>query len=756
MSDANTQNDQNQTDRITVIDDAAFAAKKIAESCSRTWRMLIVDDDAEVHQTTEFVLQDTLILGRQLEILHAYSGAGARQLLEKESNIAVIVLDVVMESDNAGLELIGHIRDVLEIRDTRIILRTGQPGYAPEDETIHQFDIHDYKTKSELTFKKLLTAITTAIRSYDQIRTIDASRRGLELIVASSATFMAERGIRSFAAGVITQISALFDIASNGLVCAQGRLDNDETVSKYTVIAASGHYQTLMNRSIDDITPASMRHALAQALSEHHNVADEHGIALYFGKHSGRDMAAFFDIEKMTSDVDQHILGVFCANLGVCLQNINLVNQLHDFAYYDQLLKLPNRTHFIERINTQIADGGSGYNVALLDIDDFAETNDVLGHRHGDALLHAVAQRLTRQLGTSAFVARISGDMFGVLGPDLIVVPDLLCPMFNEPFQVETNQVKLSISMGFISLSDNTASGTDVIKDASFALKRAKLQQKGQAVFFTREMGAEIRERTQLSQNLRNAFDHDRLFVVYQPQITLATGKLIGVEALLRWRTEDGRLVPPDKFIPLAEYSGLIVNLGEWVLRTACHVADQLRREGIMQLRMAVNVSVVQFRQENFLQVVTDAMRDTGIGPDQLELEITESVAMLGVPAFEASLEALRSLGVSVAIDDFGTGYSSLSYLDRLSVDCLKIDRAFVDQISKPGGPRIADMITQLGHKLGLRVLAEGIEEREHWDILQEMGCHEGQGFYIARPMEAADLLPWILQWNAEHPVVAR
>jgi EAL domain-containing protein (putative c-di-GMP-specific phosphodiesterase class I) len=290
--------------------------------------------------------------------------------------------------------------------------------------------------------------------------------------------------------------------------------------------------------------------------------------------------------------------------------------------------------------------------------------------------------------------------------------------------------------------------GRDALKDANIALKRAKKNRRGSYVVFSHEMGSDIRERVRLLQSLRSAVESERLFIVYQPQVILGSNNVVGVEALIRWRNEDGSFVPPDRFIPLAEASGMIVAIGDWVLRMSCHELVRLQALGFPNLRMSVNVSQIQFRHPEFLEKLNAALIDTKINPKCLELEITESVAMLGSTAVETTLASLREERISVALDDFGTGYSSLSYLDRLPLDRLKIDRAFVRQISDAQGPRIAEMITQLGLKLGVRIIAEGIENEESIQVLRAMGCHEGQGFHIGKPMPYDALVPWLAQYR--------
>jgi len=248
-----------------------------------------------------------------------------------------------------------------------------------------------------------------------------------------------------------------------------------------------------------------------------------------------------------------------------------------------------------------------------------------------------------------------------------------------------------------------------------------------------------------LLQNLRQAVESERLFIVYQPQVNLATGKLVGMEALIRWRNEDGSFVPPDRFIPLAEASGMIVAIGDWVLRMACHELVRIQALGYPDLRMSVNVSQVQFRHPEFLEKLSGALLDTGIQSKHLELEITESVAMEDADFMLETLHMVRDMGISIAIDDFGTGYSSLSQLRQLPIDRLKIDRAFVSELSQQvSGGHIASMVIELGRNLNLTVIAEGIEEEKQAQTLRELGCHEGQGYLYSRPLAAIELREWL------------
>jgi diguanylate cyclase (GGDEF)-like protein len=436
---------------------------------------------------------------------------------------------------------------------------------------------------------------------------------------------------------------------------------------------------------------------------------------------------------------------VFCTNISIGLDNVVLFNRLNDHAYNDQLLRIPNRLAFIREIDSAIEEGWVGKTVALVDIDHFSELNDALGHRYGDALLNALARRLREVVPSDCVIARVAGDTFGILGRDEQLTPECILELFNKPFLIDGSEHTVSATTGLVRLGETDSGGTDALKAANIALNRAKVGNRGEYCYFTREMEFDTRSRVKLLQDLRVAFDRDRLFVVYQPQVHLAKRHVVGVEALLRWRTEDGRFVPPDQFIALAESSGLIIALGAWVMRTACNEQTRLTREGVSNIRMAVNVSVAQFRHPNFLATVDSILVETGIDPCMLELEITESVAMLDADFMVAMLNKLKERRITVAVDDFGTGFSSLSYLERLNVDRLKIDRSFVSQMAQgESSVRIVETIIRLGQTLDLDLIAEGVETEAEALALTQMGCHEGQGYLFARPMEGGALLTFL------------
>jgi len=416
-------------------------------------------------------------------------------------------------------------------------------------------------------------------------------------------------------------------------------------------------------------------------------------------------------------------------------------------AYYDSLTGLPNRALLHDRLINALANARRrGEKVALLfiDLDRFKNINDSLGHSVGDCLLQEVATRLRSLAREQDTVARLGGDEFLVvlnaitdIG-DIAVVAERILKAFHCEFVVQGHSFNISCSLG---VSVSPEHGEDVetlVKHADAAMYRAKEKGRNNFQFFTPKMTAEVVERLELESNLRQALEGNELFLVYQPQMELSTGNLIGLEALLRWRHPEMGMVAPDRFIRVAENSGLIIPIGEWVLRTACLQAKRWQDDGTTAVPVAVNVSAVQFRQEGFRDVVERVLRETGLAPHYLELELTESVLLTNADVMLSVLRDLRAMGVRLDIDDFGTGYSSLSYLRQFPVSKLKIDRSFVQHVAEnPDDAAITGAIISMARSLNLKVIAEGVETEEQMAFLRAHQCDEIQGYYFSKPLEA-------------------
>jgi len=730
-------------DDLVFLDEAPAEAAPV-HATRPSWRILVVDDDADVHSTTTFALASLEVQGRPLEFLHAYSAREARELLARVPGIAVVLLDVVMEQPDAGLHLVHHIRDTLGLTDIRIILRTGQPGYAPEMDAIRDLDINDYRTKSELTRTKLYTAVAAAVRCYQQLHALSLGRVALERIARAGAELMNLHVPRDIARAVLGHAAAVLLQEPEGVLCVSEN-------GALQVLGAAGNCIDLEGGALQQHPDREVHALVARALAERGSQYTPERIALYFAGKSGRDFAAGLRLREPLTEGRRRLLDVFTSVVAVGVDNVELVGRLNDAAFFDRLTGLPNRTSLIEQLDAGLAgirgsEGNSDAHVtlALVDLDHFAESNDALGHQFGDMLLAAVAERLQQRL-EGLTLARIGGDTFAVLGDDAACNPQALHALFASPFAIDGQDVRVSSTLGLVRLLEHDGSGADALKDADIALKRAKTQQRGGHFYFSRSMGVEIRERVSLMHALRSGFGRGELFLAYQPQIDLASRRPFGAEALLRWRLADGRMVPPDRFIPIAEYSGLIVEIGAWVLREACAELVRLRAAGHRDFTMSINVSQAQFRHPQFVEVLRRALVETGAPPDYVELEITESMAMEDPRHLAEILGEVKRTGVSIAIDDFGTGFSSLSHLQRLQVDRLKIDRTFVSEITESArGSSIAEMVIQLGRNLGLSVIAEGVEDERQAQILSSLGCPLAQGFLFSRPLSPEDLRDWL------------
>ncbi|MDX1451224.1 MAG: EAL domain-containing protein [Oleiphilaceae bacterium] len=724
--------------------------QKEAPSAHQPWKILIVDDERDVHESTLLAIGRECICNRKLQFLHAYNAAEARDILNREQDIAVILLDVVMESDDAGLRLVHHIREELRLHDTRIVLRTGQPGYAPELDTISRYEINDYKSKSELTRIKLFTTLTAAIRAYAQIRALNLSRRGLETIIKASKELLYLRGYGEFASGVITQLAGLLHLPEEGLVCVkQGDQDLTDR-GELKVIAAAGSYSQFVLKPLNTIHANEVVELVFEAARTRQNLFLEDATCLYFGTQDGSEMLVYLASGTYTREEDRQLLELFSTNISACIDNVRLLEQRHEYAYQDQLLGIPNRLSFLQAIDTRLLQQTPDQMIVLIDIDQFGALNDTIGSQNGDRLLKQIAVRLQQHF-RQQLVARISGDTFAILGESYLLKPEAISAVFEQAFSIANNLHMLSATQGRVML-EQQEKATDVIAQANVALKRAKQTLRGGYQDYHQSMFKETESRVQLLQGLRQAFDHKRLFMVYQPKIDLSTSQITGLESLMRWRSDEGIFVAPMDFIPVAETSGLIVPLGEWALRVSLVRIGQLRRDSGLDLNVSVNVSMVQFAHPSFLDMLDDALAFAEAEPDWLELEITESFAMHDQATVQQLIENIHQRGIRISIDDFGTGFSSLSYLENLKVHSLKIDKSFVDRIGTPDADtRIPETVLSLGKALDLTVVAEGIETAEQYEWLKQHGCHLGQGYYFAKPLTDKDVKHWLQEYAANH-----
>jgi len=433
----------------------------------------------------------------------------------------------------------------------------------------------------------------------------------------------------------------------------------------------------------------------------------------------------------------------------------NAEQKLYHLAHHDPLTGLPNRLLARDRLETALDRARRrSQRVALLfiDLDYFKRVNDTLGHNVGDDLLRTIAERLQNCVRHEDTVARLGGDEFMVMldridrMEEVVIVTEKIIAALNQPMRLEGRELSISASIGISLFPDDAKTRDDLIRAADTAMYTAKGQGRNRYTFYTAKMTAAAVHYMELDQDLRRGLKQNELVLHYQPQIAMDSDEIIGVEALIRWQHPTKGLMGALDIIPIAEESGLIVEIGEWVLRRACEQAREWREAGLPPLRIAVNVSTRQMHQERLIAVIKQIFHDTDMPPGQLEIEITEST-LQSEEACLATLQELKSLGVTLAIDDFGTGYSCLSSLKNLPIHRVKIDRAFVrDMPQDLNDVAIAEAIIAMAHRLHLQVIAEGVETVAQEELLRSRGCDEVQGYLYAKPLPAAELIAMLSQ----------
>jgi len=881
-TDKATDSDESKASDKAVTTEKKKDKKKPATDENAPWKLMVIDDDKETHEVTDMVLSDFSYDDRKLQIVDGYSGQDVRRLMAEHPDTAVVLLDVVMESEHAGLEAVRYIREELKNHFVRIILRTGQPGQAPETEVITQYDINDYKDKSDLTALKLNTSMIVALRSYQDLKKIQhlaMSKESLEQLVKERTIELKQSNIKleteveqhllseqrlaeaqriahignwewnvktdqwewsdqiySVLAldtslkpshklllsavhpkdrdliekthqQVIREKTLFFNIeyhivktndltSSHCFVCHQGEatLDANGNVSRIT-----GTIQDITERRQAEEGMRQLSLAVEQT-ADSIMITDAEGIIEYVNPafelitgyskadaigqtprilKSNRQGKVFYHrlwthilAGKVFSDVvinrrkdgkmyyeektitpqknSQGFITHFIATGKDITERMETQQRLHHLAHHDSLTGLPNRVLLQDRINQAIARmrwHKRNVGILFLDVDRFKIVNDSLGHDVGDHVLGEIAERFSACIRDGDTVARLGGDEFAIVlndissKEDVAPLADKLIETLIKPFLFKDHEFYVSSSIGIAMYPNDGDDTQTLLKKADIAMYHAKANGGNSYYFYSDESDIKENDRLSLESKLRHAMDRGEFSLHYQAQMDLETHEIIGREALLRWAHPDFPDISPLQFIPLLEETGLIIPIGEWVLHTAC--LDEMHRQkaGLKKHRVSVNISIRQFQQSNFIDMLQRVIKETGIDPEYLELELTESLLIHNIVETAKLLHKLHDLGVMLSIDDFGTGYSSMNYLKRLPFDRLKIDQSFVRDITKnKDDAAIATAIITLAHSMDLKVIAEGVETFEQLDHLKQEGCDIIQGYLCSRPIPFDDV----------------
>jgi diguanylate cyclase (GGDEF)-like protein len=744
------------SDNSAMQDDVpvSFHAEPEAPACeagaeARPWRILIADDDEEVHFATAYALRKVLIDGRPLELLHARSAAEAIALLRKESNVAVAMLDVVMETPDAGLRLVEAVRQELGLDLLRIVLRTGQPGYAPELEIIRRYDINDYRTKSELSQIRLITTLTAAVRAYEQLDTERTANRAIDAMARSSSTLFQVHDSRAFANAALSRLEDLLAVPVDALACMEGSASMPMAPGLH-VLASRGRFSCQNDYEIERIGDIQLLRSVRRCMAARTCVFEAGRFSLWIGNGS-RDAVIVVDHPEPLHAVQKRLIEMFAATLGVGFENVDLIERLDFFAFHDPLTRLPNRTRFISAVDQSLfARQSACYRLILADILRFSEVNDALGHRCGDSLLVAVARRLRSAFGSQVLLARISGDTFAFYGPENELDPAAISRACEAPFFIHGHSVTVRVHLGQVKVSGCTGNAVELLRSACLALNAARQAGAGCVRTFDSGMADDVQRRVAMLHNLRASIDFRRgLSLNYQPLINVRDGRVQAVEVLVRWRNDAGESIAPGVFIPLAERTGMIHELGYWVMEQAIERLAVWQRQGWPDLALVINVSAAQLQSRDLVSRIAELLEFSDVAPGCITLDLNDQIIHEPSDALHEQLGALRRLGIKLALDDFCNVFVSLDRFTEFPIDVLKIARNYVAQLGESDAERaVVHSLTQLARMRGLGVVAKGVERAEQVELLLAMDCDCMQGFYLARPMLAEQFEIWLRGQN--------
>ena len=713
-----------------------------AASAALPWRVLIVDDDPEVHRATKLACLGLRLLDRPIEWLEAYSGADATRVATEQRGLAVAIVDVVMESPTAGLDLVAWLRSHYD-PNLRIILRTGQPGYAPELETVLQHDINAYRTKSELTSSQLIAVLATALRNYQEMQRVELASRAANLAVVAADAALASAGAFDRADHAEQLLRHCADLIGAAPVCDGFVAVQAGAGLPMFVLYGQGSYAPHSGQPVAELGASACGHITRIVEEQHSHVADDH---VGFGFFPGAGFLVIAYVASLNTRTALNYVDLFARHISMCWESRRLNHALSRVAYMHAGTRLPNHAGILRAL----ASRESAHGLLLIAIDDHDSISELLGPERIELLHETVATALR-----GSFPGRVIGCVGSGVFCVITEITDRGLEHVNAQFQQSLDlgglSTRITLSAGATD-ADSTLAPERIYHQAVLALAAARPRGHAQLVRYDYAMSSRALVRRRIFERLSTALTQRQLRVVYQPKIDLASGVCVGVEALARW--PEGEVpVDPESFISVAEESGLIAQLGQQVMDIAMRDWSLIEQANGRPTGMAVNVSVAQIFMADVVAEIAQGLELHRMPADRLCVEVTESIAadFAGTKDF---VTGLHGLGVKIAIDDFGKGFSSLSYLGDLNVDAFKIDRSFISALDEGGAKsRVSQLVVNLCHVLHLEPpVAEGVETVLQRDRLLSMGIQVGQGYYWARPKPLPDLLVWLRELRLAKP----
>ncbi|WP_288902287.1 EAL domain-containing protein [uncultured Sneathiella sp.] len=693
---------------------------------------------------------DTFVFGHlPVVFLIAESATEATKMLEAHPDIAVLIIDVSGEKQETGLAMVDKLRGELGNKLIRIVLLGEAAETGGAQNRFLNYDVSDYRDVAAINLPKLFTSLTIALQSFERLISEEDSKQSLQTILDITKELYGVRSVEDFCLTILTQLQV---ICKNVEDCFFA-IPNEHS-GELSVTAGKGHYFAAKKQRVSEVVGEHLYEMILAATVGRQNVFEDAVSILCISQEEKLKGVVVLENRAPLTFLETRQMELICANITLGLENADMFEEIKRLAFNDSLTGLDSRAKFRTDVQAHIERVAKPEKrrlaVVQFTLEHLPELNIALGHDAGDELIQFVSEQLTTLFPEAISLARTSGNGFGLCLPfkktrELKQIPKTIHRLFEHGPSTRENIPHISPRIGLAIYPDDADNATALWRNTNIALSNLKVRNGSYFCFYNSAIANDINARVEMNNALRTGIMRKDLSLSYQPQIDLESGSVIGVEALIRWQRDGGQFVAPNDFIPVAESSGLIAPISEWVLVEACRQRKEWLDQGGDNFRVAVNLSLSIFQNDDFVDLIRKTLNETGCPPRLLELEVTESVIMENPKQTLQNFLELQGLGVSFAIDDFGTGYSSLAYLRQLPVSALKIDKTFIDGLTENvDDAAIAQTVISLGRSLGMKVLAEGVETMEQVEFLWSAQCHQAQGFLFSRPVEAAAVMPYI------------
>lgn len=721
-----------------------------------SWKILSVDDEASYQDVLELAISGLTYEDRPVEVIKANSAASATNILSSRNDISVILLDVVMETDDAGFFLIDTIRNVIGDSLVRVVLLTGQPGIRPRKQAIYEYDIAEYWNKTDLSAEKLSSVIISNLRTWKMSHELFVARRGLQMIVNASRALTAKQDIDEFASTVLEEIAKVINVPnSGGFICMTS--EDNADLNSSTIVAASQHFKTLTNDPFTQIfslyneeNRADIKCSLFDAFKLKQHIFNEHYSVLYFdtSKFDQRQYLMFIDSPLSLDDSHIKLLQALTENISSGFVNQALMNKLSQLAYLDSKTNINNRNWLTRELNKLNSIHLQESALVLFRLQNYDVTEMIAGGEYADSVklefINSLKSRFPEHYLLSVWDEETIAMVFK---SESAPIKAELEDFRRLPTTVDEFEVQLHFQVGILDFGDVAdLSVQKILFLANMALKKGRLR--GIPVHkFSPQLLKSLSSRMHILSELKQSLhDGTGFYMVLQPKVDMVTEQTVGFEALLRWKNSKGDMCPPNEFIPVAEASGLSIELSEMVLNKTIALIQTLQENGF-ELPVSFNMANSDIQNPAIFQEIKRHITQGDVPAHLLELEITESQARLDYTVINPLLEELMELGVKISIDDFGTGYSSLAQLSNLAASTIKVDKQFVQDLTSETSQKALHIIQMLGplaSSFDFSLVAEGVETIEQKELLLSNNYRIAQGFLFAKPMNIEDTLKWL------------